>query len=155
VVISENLDVKNEEKTDLTKQSDLDYALLDFDVKPNAFNTLPSVASERSDSFAGSGKVEKKGTFTARLTAIVIDELPNGNLVIQGRRELRIDKEVKVIEFSGVVRRYDVRADNTVLSEFVADARVRYSGTGPMTNTQNRRGVSAWLYDAIDWIWPF
>ncbi len=155
VIISETQDVKNEEKTDLNKQSDLDYELINFDIKPDAFNTLPEITSSKKDGFQGNAKYEKKGAFTARLTAIVMDRLPNGNLVIQGRRELRIDRELKVIEFSGIVRRYDISATNTVQSELVADARVTYSGSGPMTNATNRRGLSGWLYDALDWLWPF
>ncbi len=156
VLIQETQDVKNEEKSDISKASDLNYQLLDFDLKSDVFGSpLPSIQTDREDTFSGNAKYEKKGAFTARLTAIVMDTLPNGNLVIQGRRELRIDKEVKVIEFSGIVRRYDITAVNTVQSELVADARVTYSGSGPLTNATNRRGVSGWLYDALDWIWPF
>ncbi|MCP3914852.1 MAG: flagellar basal body L-ring protein FlgH [bacterium] len=155
VLISETQDLKNEEKSDLSKASDLNYQLLNFDVKPDAFNTLPSIQTNRGDNFAGQAKYEKKGNFTARLTAIVMDTLPNGNLVIQGRREIRIDGETKVIEFSGIVRRYDVQKNNTIESELVADARVSYSGSGPMTRSTNRVGASKWLYEAIDWIWPF
>jgi flagellar L-ring protein FlgH len=156
VLIQETQNVKNEEKTDLTKTNELTLALLDFGVKPNAFTpSLPSIESEREDIFLGKAKYEKKGAFTARLTAIVMDTLPGGNLVIQGRRELRIDNEVKVIEFSGIVRRYDVTATNTVESELVADARITYSGSGPLTNATNRVGFSGWVHDALDWIWPF
>ena len=53
------------------------------------------------------------------------------------------------------MRRFDVRRDNTVMSESVADARVRYTGSGPLTKTTSRTGLSGWLHDAIDWIWPF
>jgi flagellar L-ring protein precursor FlgH len=156
VVIQETQDVKNEEKADLSKSSDLNFELLDYDIKPNTFGTpLPSIETGKEDSFTGNAKYEKRGAFSARLTAIVMDTLPNGNLVIQGRRELRIDKEIKVIEFSGIVRRYDITATNTVQSELVADARVTYSGSGPLTNATNRRGLSGWLHDALDWIWPF
>ncbi|MDP6367987.1 MAG: flagellar basal body L-ring protein FlgH, partial [Planctomycetota bacterium] len=98
---------------------------------------------------------EKKGAFTARLTAVVIDSLPNGNLVVSGRREIHIDKEIKVLEFSGVLRRYDIAADNTVESELVANAMVRYSGSGPLTRSTNRVGLGGWLHDAVAWLWPF
>jgi flagellar basal body L-ring protein FlgH len=60
-----------------------------------------------------------------------------------------------VIEFSGVVRRYDIRADNTVLSEMVANARVSYVGHGPLTNSTNRHGLGGFVHDALDWLWPF
>ena len=155
VLISETQDVKNEESSDLSKASSLDYQLTDFDISPDSFTTLPGLGGSRNDNFAGSASYEKKGTFSARLTAVVIDTLPNGNLIIEGRREIRIDQEVKVIEVSGMVRRYDIRSDNTILSEQVADARVIYSGMGPLTDTTRRRGVSRWLHGLLDFLWPF
>lgn len=155
VVISESQDVKNEESSDLSKATDLRYALENFDIKPNAFSVLPAIEASSDDTFKGTANYKKKGTFTARLTAVVVDTLPNGNLVVNGRREIRIDQEVKVIEFSGVVRRYDIQPDNTITSELVANAKVAYTGTGPLTNSTNRRGLGGWIHDAISWIWPF
>ncbi len=155
VMINENQDLKNEEKSDLAKSSSLNYQLLDFSVKPDMFRTLPAVRTNKADNFGGSANYEKSGEFEARLTAMVIDVLPNGNLVIEGRREIRIDRERKVLEFRGIVRRYDVQRTNTVESELVADAYVSYLGNGPMTDATQRRGLSSWLYRAIDWIWPF
>ncbi|MFN0244669.1 MAG: flagellar basal body L-ring protein FlgH [Planctomycetota bacterium] len=155
VVIEESQDVKNEETSDLEKSTDLSYAITNFDVKPNAFNVLPALAAESEDNFKGTANYKKKGTFTARLTAVVVDTLPNGNLVVNGRREIRIDQEVKVIEFSGIVRRYDIRADNSITSELVANARVGYTGSGPLTNSTNRSGLGGWIHDALGWLWPF
>ena len=155
VLIQENQDLKNEEKTDLAKNSTLNYQLVDLNVAPNAFETLPSVRTSKSDSFGGIANYEKSGEFEARLTAMVIDTLPNGNLVIEGRREIRIDEERKVIEFRGIVRRYDIRRNNTVESELVADAYVSYSGSGPLTRANERRGLAKWLHNAVDWVWPF
>jgi flagellar L-ring protein precursor FlgH len=155
VIISETQNLKNEEKTDLTTDSSLSKQLVNFDIKPNLFSTAPALESTSSDQFAGEARYERKGNFTARLTAIVTDALPNGNLVLQGRREIRIDGEIKVIEFSGVVRRYDVSSDNSIQSELVADAHVSYSGTGPLSNATRRRGLAGWFHDAIMWLWPF
>lgn len=155
VLINENQDLRNEESTDLAKDSTLNYQLLDFAVKPDAFTTLPALRTQKSDSFGGAAAYEKSGEFTARLTAMVMDVMPNGNLVIEGRREIRIDEERKVLEFRGVVRRYDILRNNTVESELVADAFVSYTGTGPMARANKRRGLASWLYDALDWIWPF
>ncbi len=155
VVISESQDVKNEESSDLKKETDLRYAIENFDIAPDAFNVLPALQASSDDEFKGTANYKKKGTFTARLTAVVVDTLPNGNLVVNGRREIRIDHEVKVIEFSGVVRRYDIQPDNTITSELVANAKVAYTGIGPLTNSTNRSGVGGWIHDAISWIWPF
>ncbi|MCA8980864.1 MAG: flagellar basal body L-ring protein FlgH [Planctomycetes bacterium] len=155
VLIQESQDLKNEEKSDLKTQKALDTQLTSFNIAPNAFNTLPDVKSSTNNTFAGTANYEKKGNFTARLTAMVVDALPNGNLVISGRREIRIDNETKVIEFSGVVRRYDITAANTIESELVANARVSYSGSGPLTRSTNRHGIGGFLHDAFIWLWPF
>lgn len=155
VVISEIQSVKNAEATDLSRATNLNYKLNLFDVKPNAFNVLPKIDADSSDGFIGSANYQKSGAFTARLAAIVVDTLPNGNMVISGRREIRIDQETKLIEFTGIVRRYDIRADNTVQSELVANAEIVYRGCGPMTRHTNRYGLGGWVHSAIAWIWPF
>lgn len=155
IVISENQDVRNQETSDLKRETDLEYRLRAFDIKPNMFSTLPAYSSESNDQFKGTAQYQKRGEFTARVTAVVVDALPNGNLVVSGRREIRIDQETKVIEFSGVVRRYDIRPDNTVTSELVADAKVSYQGSGPLTRTTNRHGLGGFLHRFFVWVWPF
>jgi len=155
VLIVESQDVANQEQSALKKETNLDYALDSFNVKPSAFNILPDITGKSTDELTGTANYQKKGSFQARITAIVMDVLPNGNLVISGRREIRVDQEIKVIEFSGIVRRYYVQPANTVESELVAEARVSYVGRGPLTNTTNRRGLGGWLHGAISWLWPF
>jgi len=155
IIIREEQQITNDERADLLRASDLNYQLLNFDINPATFNTLPGIESETEDNFNGQARYLKNGQFAARMTAIVVDVLPGGNLVVQGRREIRVDQERKVIEFSGIVRRYDVQANNTVQSELVADARVSYTGTGPLTNTTNRRGFGSWVRNALAWLWPF
>lgn len=155
IIVSETQDLKNEESSDISKKTAVDWAVTNFDIKPNAFSTLPRLAASSDDQFNGAANYTKKGKFTARLTATVVDVLPNGNLVLQGRREIRMDKETKFLEFGGIVRRYDLKSDNSVASELVANARVSYRGEGPLTNGTNRRGLGGFVHDAIDWIWPF
>lgn len=155
ITVREDLLVKNQEKSDLQKVSGLDLALTDFNLKADAFSVLPSIRGDRNDTFSGTANYEKKGGFDATLTVMVVDTLPGGVLVIQGRREIRVDGEIKVIEISGMVRRFDVLSDNTVMSSKVADARITYTGTGPLTRATNRRGLGGWIHDFLDWIWPF
>lgn len=156
VIIRENQSVKNQEASDLSKSTNLNYKINLFSVKPNTFGSpLPAVDADSADGFIGSAKYEKSGAFSARLAAIVIDTLPNGNLVISGRREIHVDNETKLIEFTGIVRRWDVKADNTIESELVANAEVVYRGTGPMTDSTNRRGLGGFIHGAISWLWPF
>lgn len=155
VLIRENQNVRNQEQSDLSKSTNLNYKVNLFDIAPQAFATLPRLDADSTDGFIGSAKYEKSGAFTARLAAIVLDVLPNGNLVISGRREIKIDKETKLIEFNGVVRRFDVAADNSVASELVANAQVCYRGDGPLTKSTNRTGIGSWIHDALAWLWPF
>ena len=155
VLIRENQELSNEEQTDLAKNSTLNYQLLDFAVKPDTFTTLPTVQTSKSNQFGGTANYERRGEFEARLTAMVGDVLPNGNLVVEGRREILVDQERKVLQFRGVGRRYDGTRMNTVESELVADAFVSYTGSGPLTDANRRRGLAHWLYSALDWLWPF
>lgn len=155
VIINEKQDISNQETADIQRETSLSYELLNFDLKPNAFNVLPAVSSETEDGLVGRANYQKAGDFNARITAIVIDVLPNGNMVINGRREIRVDREVKTIEFTGIVRRYDILANNTIQSELVANANISYSGKGPLTNATNRRGLSAAISGFFQWLWPF
>ena len=155
ILISETSNVKEEAKSDFKTETDLSYSLDSFNLKPNAFSILPDLGASSSDDFKGEATQEKKGTFTARLTAVVVDALPNGNLVLRGRREVRVDQQVKTIEFSGIVRRYDIRQDNTVQSELVAEAKVAYTGSGPATEATSRQGLGGVIHSAIVWLWPF
>lgn len=155
IVINESQDFSNQAQTNHQKVSSLDYELENFDIAPNAFNVLPSLGGSREQQFNGQANVINSNSFEARVTAMVMDVLPNGNMVISGRREIRIDSQVRLIEFSGVVRRYDVSQLNTVDSELVADARVAYIGQGPTTDTTQRRGVHKQGTSFLDWVWPF
>ena len=155
IEISESQDLKNEESSDLKKETSLKQELASFNVKPNAFSVLPGLEGSSADALKGTANVSKKGKFTARVTAVVVDVLQNGNLVVNGRREIRIDQDTKLIEFSGIVRRWDIRADNTIPSELVAEAKVSYTGNGPMTDSSQRKGIGKWIHDAFQWVWPF
>lgn len=155
VLIREEADVNQTEASDFTKATNLDYEMSKINIFNKTINTLPNLGAASTDGFSGSATYTKKGSFSARLTAMVVDVTPNGNMVIEGRREVRIDGESKVIEFSGILRRWDISSNNTIDSELVASAKVTYAGTGPMTNATNRTGVGAIFHDAIAWLWPF
>ena len=90
-------------------------------------------------------------SFIDSVTVVVIDILPNGNLVVKGNRERDIAGDIQTIELSGIVRPSDIEYDNTVMSEQVADFRL----------TTKNKGISApytkpgWLGSILDLIWPF
>ncbi len=151
VLVVEQQTVKNKEQTELTRDAGLDAALTNFNVLPEAFETLPSVAGSAKRDFKGDAKYDKEGSFSTTLTVAVIDVQPNGNLVIEGRRSVIIDGERKTMRITGIVRKYDVAATNTVRSTQVANASVAYEGEGVLTKTTNR----GWLGDLLDFVWPF
>ncbi len=155
VVIRETTEISNEDSGNLSRSSSLDYRLASFDLKPNLFGTLPNVSGSTASDFQGNASQERSGSFTARISVVVVDALPNGNLVISGRREIKVDQDTKLIEFTGIVRRYDIAANNTVSSELVANAEIIYRGNGPLTNHSGRRGVSRAVHGFLMWIWPF
>lgn len=151
VLVVEQQTVKNKEQTELTRDAGLNAALTNFNVLPSAFETLPSVAGSAQRDFKGDAKYDKEGSFSTTLTVAVIDVQPNGNLVIEGRRSVIIDGEKKTMRITGIVRKYDVAAANTVRSTQVANASVAYEGEGVLTKTTNR----GWLGDLLDFVWPF
>jgi len=155
VVINEAQNVSNQEASDFTKSTNLDYEMTKMEIFDSLFETLPSIGAASQDGFTGSASYSKAGNFNARLTAIVVDVTPQGTMVIEGRREVRIDDETKVIEFRGIMRKWDITAQNTIDSELVAEATVTYSGSGPMTQATNRQGIGKLFHDAIAWVWPF
>lgn len=98
---------------------------------------IPPISAGGSDSASAKGSTTRGGSLNARMTAKVVDVLPNGNLMIEGRQTIIVNNEEQIIIVSGQVRAKDVAPDNTVLSTFVADATISYEGTGPIGDKQN------------------
>ena len=155
VLIRESTNVRNEEASDLAKATNLNYKINLFDISPGTFDVLPKLDADSNEGFIGSANYQKSGAFTARLAAVVVDTMPNGNMVISGRREIHVDNETKLIEFTGIVRRFDIEADNSIESELVANAEITYRGSGPMTDSTNRIGLGGKIHRFIAWLWPF
>lgn len=83
--------------------------------------------------FNGLGSTTRDGILIFNVTTSIEDILPNGNLVIRGRKQIRVNDEVSEITFSGVVRRDDVRVDNSIDSSKVANLQIDVKGTGPVS----------------------
>jgi len=115
------------------------------------FNPFSRVAGGVESDFQGNGTTKRSGDLNAYITALVTQVLPNGNLVVTGSREVLINSENQIIQLTGVVRPRDISADNQVLSTYVADARISYSGTGVV----NDRQKPGWLTNIVMKVWPF
>lgn len=85
------------------------------------------------EAFQGGGRSTRAGDLSGRITVRVIDVLPNGNLVINGNRVITVNDEKQVMEITGIVRPEDVTAENSVVSTLIADAQIRYTGRGAVS----------------------
>jgi flagellar L-ring protein precursor FlgH len=92
-----------------------------------------------SMSDGGNGSVNRKETLQTSVAVVVTQMLPNGNLVIEGRQEVRVNFEVRDLIVAGIVRPEDIGSDNTILSEKIAEARIAYGGRGQITDVQQPR----------------
>ncbi|MBU0753871.1 MAG: flagellar basal body L-ring protein FlgH [Planctomycetes bacterium] len=151
IIIQESQKIQDTQEVKLEKESTLDSVLNSFNIKANTFNTLPDMKQATSRDFEGKSDYGKEGSFEARITVTVLDVMPNGNLVIEGHRNIFMDDEEKSIKITGVVRPLDISTFNTVPSEKVSDARVSYDGEGTLSRTTER----GWLDSFFDFIWPF
>ncbi|RMH51144.1 MAG: flagellar basal body L-ring protein FlgH [Zetaproteobacteria bacterium] len=116
-------------------------------------NFSPGTAFDVSNtkSFAGSGSTNNSDTLIASVTAVVVEVYPNGNLRIEGRRQVTINQQPQELTFSGVVRPQDIASDNTIASSKVAQAVISYGGGGELATVTHE----GWLGQTLDAIWPF
>ncbi len=154
VNISETTKGKKEANTKTKRKSEIAAVTNNlFNVQSHhpAFTERLGLEAEFENEFEGKATTDRKGEFTATITAIVTDVFPNGNMLIEGHREVLLNNEKETITLTGVIRPGDLSPSNTIQSEKIADARVSYSGRGVL-NDKQRPG---WLVRTLDWIWPF
>lgn len=111
----------------------------------------PGFGLDAQNEFDGSGSSRRSSTVTGTITGQITEIISNGNLRIEAMQTTVINGEKSSVILVGTVRPQDISAQNTVLSTQVANAEIRYSGKGPLSNVQ-KRGI---ITEFIEFIWPF
>jgi len=106
------------------------------------------ISTGANSSVSGNGETSQSSRMSATMSTVVKQVMPNGNLVIEGRRSLITNKQTQTIVFSGIVRPSDIRPNNTVRSVNVAEAEIKMDGSGLISQRQ-RKGI---LTTIIDWL---
>ena len=101
--------------------------------------------------FAGQGSTTRSGQLEAFVSARVVEVLPNGDLVIEGKKEVTVNRERQILSLRGIVRSFDVAPTNVVMSTAIANMEVKFDGKGVVADA-NKPG---WLFRLLQIITPF
>lgn len=115
---------------------------------------LPSgdlVDLSSNDTFRGSGSIRREEEISLKVAAMIVQRLSNGNLVIAGRQEVRVNAELRELRVAGIIRPVDIEMSNTIPYEKIAEARIAYGGKGQISRVQQPRYGS----DALDVVLPY
>ena len=150
ITITENSTVDNKAKRDMKKETDRSTA---FDGKLGSFADLGEfgMSAESDNELKSKADYKDERKFADNITVVVVDILPNRNLVVMGTRNRDISGDTQTIEVSGIVRPSDISFDNKVKSERVADFRI-VSKNGGVSAPYTKPG---WLGGILNIIWPF
>src|SRR5581483_3882640 len=157
VLIQENNGSTRQNNTTTSKKASADASIASFLYGPTASGLLtkagsyPALKFSSASDFNGGGTINNSETITARLAVRVIDVLPNGNLVIEGRRQTAFSGEKQEAILRGTVRSDDLLANDTVYSYNIADSTIQFIGKGIVSDTQ-RKG---WFHRIWDKVAPF
>lgn len=121
-----------------------------FALYPELGGKIELDATTGSD-FRGDGTTTREGALEGTLTCKVVEVRPNGNLVVLGWKEVRSNKETQYLSLSGMVRPQDIKSDNTIPSDLIAEARIEYTGSGVVADKQ----APGFGVRAMDHVWPF
>ena len=136
-------------KKDTVKNGPNSVPLLDW-LKVGFLSNLTNPASSATDqAFSTSGQTTSRGSLTAKVAVLIKQILPNGTLVVEGTRSVKFGHETQQMTLSGVCRIDDIRIDNTLLSENLANAEIKSEGIGAIYKKQKQGFISkvlSWLF---------
>jgi len=149
VLIIEDAQADNKTLTDSKSGSDIGLSTGASGGGLMSFLPEWSFSGKNNVDFQGRGQTSRSGQLKAKVTARIIEVHDNGNLLIQGSKLVEVNSEREMIHVSGVIRPEDIRADNTIFSCSIADAKITYTGDGTLNETQKPGIVTrffTWLF---------
>lgn len=150
IKINDRARFKNESDRSRTSSRSLGAALdYEWDGVGSSGSIDGSIDSETSAE--GEGETKRSEDLELSVAAVVIEVLGNGNLVIQGSQEVRVNAELRVLTIGGIVRPVDIGPQNTISYERIAEARISYGGRGRLTEVQQ----PPWGQQILDQVLPF
>ena len=135
----DNTTGRSRTESDSTSVGGVPGAVIDKVLLPSGMTASNLVDNTTKTSQTGAGSVDRSETLSTNVAALVTQVLPNGNLVIEGRQEVRVNNEIRELIVAGVVRPEDIASDNTIESSKIAEARIAYGGRGQITDVQQAR----------------
>jgi flagellar L-ring protein precursor FlgH len=110
---------------------------LNGDDSSNTIGLSADISNESKTSSKGDGSIARKEKLTLQVAVVVTGKMENGNLLISGSQEVRVNQELRVLNLAGIVRPLDVDANNKISYEKIAEARISYGGRGRLSEVQN------------------
>jgi flagellar L-ring protein precursor FlgH len=110
---------------------------LNGDDSSNSLGLSADISNDSETSNKGDGSIERTEKLSLQVAVVVTGRMENGNLLISGSQEVRVNQELRVLNLAGIVRPLDVDANNKVSYEKIAEARISYGGRGRLSEVQN------------------
>jgi flagellar L-ring protein precursor FlgH len=114
-------------------------------ILPKAFDPTNAVSTSADNQLTGTGQIQRQDQINLTIAAVVTKVLPNGNLVIQGRQEVKTNNDLRELTVAGVVRPEDISSSNTISHTQIAEARISYGGKGDLMRTNSTPGGQSLL----------
>ncbi|MCK4945329.1 MAG: flagellar basal body L-ring protein FlgH, partial [Alphaproteobacteria bacterium] len=156
--INDTADLKN--KTERSRDGEEASGLTNFlgvaetqlsKVLPDAIDPSKLVGMDSSSTSTGDGKIQRGETIKLKLAAMVMQVLQNGNFIISGRQQVRVNYELRDLQLHGVIRPEDILNNNSISYEKIAETRISYGGKGSVSDLQQPR----YGQQFIDAVFPF
>ena len=118
---------------------------------PSAIDPTNLLELDSNTDSTGSGKISRDEQIEVKIAAVISQVLPNGNLVIHGRQEYRVNYEARELQIAGIIRPEDISSTNSIVYEKIAEARISYGGRGQISDLQQPR----YGQQVLDIFFPF